>query len=101
MNWKKIFLFDLGRLVPGRKAPEGDEDRVPELWFVSLFQFLAGRGRTRRVRVAPLDEQDYTPARYYRWLGRRWTGPFYLTAGAWRRDPAGAWRRWTSGGATA
>jgi len=86
MNWKRLFYFDLRRLVPGTKAPETEDDRVPELWFFKMFELAAGRRRMRRVRSARLDYQDYTPGRYYRMTGKRWPGPSYWRSRAWRRD---------------
>lgn len=87
MNWKRLALFDLRRLIPGVSPLPDDEDPC-DLWFVALFGLLTGRRRQRpgRLKRAVIDDATYRPGRYYRTRGRRWRGPFYITAARWRRD---------------
>lgn len=87
MNIKKLFLFNLRRLLPGaRPAPEKDRH---DLWFVKVWEILQGRrslpvpGRLPHVKEQPV---PYHPARYYRTRSRKWRGPLYFTMGHWRRD---------------
>ena len=81
MNWKKLFLFDLGRMVPGlRKRRPLDPER--RLWFDAL-RYAIRRGPA----IKPLPKEgDYRPSGGLSRRGLRWRGPFYLSSRVHRRN---------------
>ncbi len=77
MNWKRIFLFDLGRLKPGH---------VPNPNPPEPFHWMK-RSPGLSAPAACFNDPGYRPGLYYHYLtGMSWRGPRYFLSGRWRRN---------------
>lgn len=85
MKLRDMLFSDLGGLF-GRKRPETPQREWSDLWFMRIFSPPSWRSPFSRHRAVRFDDPKYKPGRYYRSLGKKWTGPLYLVIGHWRRD---------------
>lgn len=87
MIWKKLLMFDLGRLF-GRNTAPLPERTLADTWFVRLFRRV--RRHVAHDRVTPMPT-NHEPCFMYRRslkrLGKRaWPGPFYWRMRRWQQD---------------